>query len=130
MLRVETDAQGLHVIESYFVKNDSNPPRTQFGPKAYEIYLPASAQVEASVAMGPGGMPVASPPYPPVTRETTPSSFPCVQERPVPGELSPALRWQLHLSAPCLPAYGKSGCCPAEEYEVYGWGGRLLSAAR
>ncbi len=64
MLRIETDPQGLHVIESYFVKNDSSPPRTQFGPKAYEIYLPAGAQIEASVAMGPGGMPVASPPVP------------------------------------------------------------------
>jgi hypothetical protein len=64
MLRIETDSQGLHVIESYFVKNDSSPKRTQFGPKAYEIYLPDGAQVEASVAMGPGGMPVASPPVP------------------------------------------------------------------
>ncbi len=64
MVRVETDSQGLHVIESYFVRNDSSPPRTQFGPKAYEIYLTPAAQVEASVAMGPGGMPVASPPVP------------------------------------------------------------------
>lgn len=64
MLRVETDSQGLHVIESYFVKNDSSPPRTQFGPKAYEIYLPQGAQIDASVAMGPSGMPVASPPVP------------------------------------------------------------------
>jgi hypothetical protein len=64
MLRVETDPQGLHVVESYFVMNASSPPRTQFGPKAYEIYLPAGVQVEASVAMGPGGMPVASPPVP------------------------------------------------------------------
>jgi hypothetical protein len=64
MLRVETDAKGLHVVESYFVSNASSPPRTQFGSKAFEIYLPADVQVEASVAMGPGGMPVASPPVP------------------------------------------------------------------
>ncbi|MEI9977585.1 MAG: carboxypeptidase regulatory-like domain-containing protein [Edaphobacter sp.] len=64
MVRVETDPQGLHVVESYFVMNESRPQRTQFGPKAYEIFLPAGVQIEASVAMGPGGMPVASPPVP------------------------------------------------------------------
>jgi hypothetical protein len=63
-LRLETDAQGLHVVESYFVNNASTPPRTQFGPKAYEIYLPAAAQLETAIAMGPGGMPVASSPVP------------------------------------------------------------------
>jgi hypothetical protein len=64
MVRVETDDQGLHVIESYFVKNDSAPPRTQFGSKSFEIYLPAQAKIDASIAMGPGGMPVASIPVP------------------------------------------------------------------
>lgn len=64
MVRIEADEQGLHVIESYFVKNDSKPARTQFGPNAYEIYLPTDAQLEASIAMGPGGMPVSSPPVP------------------------------------------------------------------
>jgi hypothetical protein len=63
-LRLETDAQGLHVVESYFVSNASTPPRTQFGSKAYEIYLPAAAQLESAIAMGPGGMPVASSPVP------------------------------------------------------------------
>src|SRR5665213_653601 len=29
--RIETDQNGLHVIENYFVKNASSPPRTQFG---------------------------------------------------------------------------------------------------
>jgi hypothetical protein len=64
MIRVETDDQGLHVIESYFVKNDSAPPRTQLGPKSFEIYLPAEAKIDASIAMGPSGMPVASAPVP------------------------------------------------------------------
>ncbi len=64
MVRVETDDQGLHVIESYFVKNDSAPPRTQLGSKSFEIYLPAKAKIDASIAMGPGGMPVASAPVP------------------------------------------------------------------
>ena len=64
MVRIETDDQGLHVIESYFVKNDSAPPRTQFGSKSFEIYIPAQAKIDASIAMGPGGMPVASTPVP------------------------------------------------------------------
>ncbi|WP_026441706.1 carboxypeptidase-like regulatory domain-containing protein [Pseudacidobacterium ailaaui] len=64
VIRMETDAQGLHVIENYFVKNESNPPKTQFGPRAYEIYLPPDARIEGSAAMGPGGMPVSSSPVP------------------------------------------------------------------
>lgn len=64
VLRLETDPQGLHVIENYFVKNESTPPKTQFSPQAYPIALPTDAQIEASAAMGPGGMPVASSPVP------------------------------------------------------------------
>jgi hypothetical protein len=64
VMRIETDQQGLHVIENYFVKNDSNPPMTQFSPRAYEIYLPPDARIEGSAAMGPGGMPVSSSPVP------------------------------------------------------------------
>src|ERR1700761_7842273 len=64
VIRVETDPQGLHVTQSYFVKNDSTPPRTQFSSHSYEIYLPPDAKVEGAAAMGPGGMPVASSPAP------------------------------------------------------------------
>ncbi|QNI33034.1 carboxypeptidase regulatory-like domain-containing protein [Alloacidobacterium dinghuense] len=64
VMRIETDQQGLHVIENYFVKNDSNPPMTQFSKTAYEIYLPPDARIEGSAAMGPGGMPVSSSPVP------------------------------------------------------------------
>src|SRR5579883_3083026 len=64
VIRIETDQQGLHVVENYFVKNDSDPPKTQFGPRAYEIYLPPDARIEGSAAMGPGGMPVSSSPVP------------------------------------------------------------------
>jgi hypothetical protein len=52
------------VIENYFVKNDSNPPKTQFSPRAYEIYLPPDARIDGSAAKGPGGMPVSSSPVP------------------------------------------------------------------
>jgi hypothetical protein len=62
VIRLETTPQGLHVVQNYFVKNDSNPPRTQFSNRAYEIYLPSDAKIEASAAMGPSGMPVSSSP--------------------------------------------------------------------
>ncbi len=64
VVRMETDPQGLRVTQSYFVKNDSTPPRTQFSNHSYEIYLPPDAKIEGAAAMGPGGMPVASSPAP------------------------------------------------------------------
>jgi hypothetical protein len=54
----------MKVTQSYFVKNDSSPPRTQFSKSSYEIYLPDGAQIQGAAAMGPGGMPVASSPIP------------------------------------------------------------------
>jgi hypothetical protein len=64
VMRIEADQQGLHVIQNYFVKNASNPPRTQLSARAYEIYLPEGVQIEGSAAMAPNGMPVASSPVP------------------------------------------------------------------
>ena len=64
VVRMETDPQGLRVTQSYFVKNDSTPPRTQFSSHSYDIYLPPDAKIEGAAAMGPGGMPVASSPAP------------------------------------------------------------------
>lgn len=62
--RIETDPQGLRVIENFFVRNGSKPPRTQFSAHAYEIYLPQGAKIDGSAAMGPSGMPVSSTPVP------------------------------------------------------------------
>ncbi|MGC1782015.1 MAG: carboxypeptidase regulatory-like domain-containing protein [Acidobacteriaceae bacterium] len=62
--RIETDQNGLRVIENYFVKNVSSPPRTQFGPRAYPIFLPKDAQIVSAAALGPGSMPVQSSPVP------------------------------------------------------------------
>jgi hypothetical protein len=64
VMRVETDGQGLRVTQSFFIKNDSTPPRTQFSSHSYDFYLPAGAQIEGSAAMAPGGMPVQSSPVP------------------------------------------------------------------
>ena len=62
VMRVEAGPQGLRVVQNYFVKNASSPPRTQFGMKAYEVYLPPDAKIEAAAAAGPQGMPVSSSP--------------------------------------------------------------------
>ena len=64
VMRIETDPQGLKVTQSYFIKNDSHPPKTQFSNHSYDIFLPPDAQIEGSAAMGPGGMPVAASPAP------------------------------------------------------------------
>jgi hypothetical protein len=66
VMRLQTDADGksLHVIENFFVKNDSNPPVTQFSDRPFDFYLPAGAVVEGSAALAPGGMPVQASPVP------------------------------------------------------------------
>ena len=66
VLRIQTDpgGTGLQVVENFFVKNDSKPPRTQFSDRPFEFYLPAGAVVAGSAALGPGGMPVQAAPVP------------------------------------------------------------------
>ncbi|GAC1419785.1 MAG: hypothetical protein NVSMB62_12950 [Acidobacteriaceae bacterium] len=68
VLHVQSDPGGnaLNVVASFFLKNTSSPPRTQFSDKAFEFYLPPGAVVEGSVALGPGrmSMPVKSAPVP------------------------------------------------------------------
>jgi hypothetical protein len=66
VMRLQTDESGkaLHIIENFFVKNDSNPPLTQFSDRPFEFYLPAGAVVEGSAALAPGGMPVQASPVP------------------------------------------------------------------
>jgi hypothetical protein len=66
VMRLQTDESGksLLVTENFFVKNDSNPPMTQFSDRPFEFYLPAGAVVEGSAALSPGGMPVQAAPVP------------------------------------------------------------------
>lgn len=66
VMRIQTDENGksLRVVENFFVKNESNPPKTQFGERPFEFYLPEGAVVEGSAALGPGGMPVQASPVP------------------------------------------------------------------
>ncbi|HEX4577522.1 MAG TPA: carboxypeptidase-like regulatory domain-containing protein [Edaphobacter sp.] len=66
VMRLQTDESGkaLHIIENFFVKNESNPPLTQFSDRPFEFYLPEGAVVEGSAALAPGGMPVQASPVP------------------------------------------------------------------
>jgi hypothetical protein len=66
VMRIQTDESGkaLHVVENFFVKNESNPPLTQFSDRPFEFYLPEGAVVEGSAALAPGGMPVQASPVP------------------------------------------------------------------
>jgi hypothetical protein len=66
VMRIQTDesTKTLKIVENFFLKNDSNPPKTQFGDRPFEFYLPAGAVVEGSAALGPGGMPVQASPMP------------------------------------------------------------------
>src|ERR1700729_3802908 len=66
VMRIQTDESGkaLRVVENFWVKNESTPPRTQFSDRPFEFYLPEGAVVEGSAALGPGGMPVQASPVP------------------------------------------------------------------
>src|SRR5437879_13863438 len=65
-MRIQTDESGkaLRVVENFFVRNESNPPLTQFSDRPFEFYLPEGAVVEGSAALAPGGMPVQASPVP------------------------------------------------------------------
>lgn len=62
--RMETNQQGLSVTESYFIRNESKPPKTQLSTHSFEFYLPADAVLEGATATSPGGMAVSSAPVP------------------------------------------------------------------
>jgi hypothetical protein len=62
--RIETDPQGLSFTESWFIRNESKPPKTQLSPHSFEFYLPQDAILEGATATGPGGMAVSTSPVP------------------------------------------------------------------
>lgn len=64
MMRAQTEGSNLQVTELWAVKNNSSPPRTQMSDQAFEMVLPAEAQVDSGMASGPGGQPVNSAPVP------------------------------------------------------------------
>lgn len=64
ILRMQTVAGGLEVVEVYGLRNESQPPRTWMDARTLEVVLPAGAQIQESMAAGPGGMPVNAAPVP------------------------------------------------------------------
>lgn len=66
VMRVQTepDAKSLRVVQHFFLKNDSNPPKTQFSNATFDFTLPDGAVIEGGAAQGPGGMTVQSQPMP------------------------------------------------------------------
>jgi len=54
----------LEVAETFIVRNESSPPRTQMGDRSFDFNLPEGAKIEEGVAQGPGGMPTSSMPLP------------------------------------------------------------------
>jgi len=66
VMRIESDPSGksLHVVENFFLKNDSNPPLTQFSKEPFDFWLPDGAVVEGAAAESPDGMPVRQAPVP------------------------------------------------------------------
>jgi hypothetical protein len=64
IMRFQTDAGQLQVVEMFAVKNASTPPRTQMSDNNYEFTLPDGSSIDSSMARAPGGQPVQSAPVP------------------------------------------------------------------
>jgi hypothetical protein len=66
VMRVQTEADGksLRVVQHFFLKNESAPPKTQFSDATFDFTLPEGAAIAGAAAQGPGGMTVQSQPMP------------------------------------------------------------------
>src|SRR5580765_4677732 len=64
IMRLQADNGQMTVTQLFVLHNDSKPPRTQMSERSFEFTLPEGAVVDASLAAGPGGMPVTSAPVP------------------------------------------------------------------
>jgi 5-hydroxyisourate hydrolase-like protein (transthyretin family) len=62
VMRLQSEGNGLQVIEVYAVQNTSKPPRTQIGEHSYEIALPSGAVIDEAAARSPGGQPISAMP--------------------------------------------------------------------
>ena len=64
IMRVQADNGQMTITQLFVLQNNSKPPRTQMSERSFEFTLPEGAIVDASLAAGPGGMPVNSAPVP------------------------------------------------------------------
>ena len=53
VMELEAANGQLHVLERYFVHNTSNPPRTQWSAKSFEVILPEEAVIELAQGQRP-----------------------------------------------------------------------------
>ena len=100
IMRLQATEGALQVTELYAVRNMSEPPRTQMSDQAFEFYLPEGAQVQGSLAQGPGGQPINSAPVPQKEKNRYAFIFPLR-----PGET----RFQVSYR---LPYYGQATLTP------------------
>lgn len=56
VIHIEADRQAVHIVESYFVKNASSPPRTLFSNQGFVVALPADAQPQQANATDGAGV--------------------------------------------------------------------------
>ena len=63
-LQSESGGDGLKVVEHFFLKNESAPPKTLMSEHPFEFYLPAGATVLGAASKAPGGMAVQAAPVP------------------------------------------------------------------
>ncbi len=63
-LQSESGGDGLKVVEHFFIKNESAPPKTLMSEHPFEFYLPAGATVLGAASKAPGGMAVQAAPVP------------------------------------------------------------------
>ena len=66
VMRVQTEPDGksLRIVQHFFLKNESTPPKTLYSDKTFEFTLPEGAIIAGAAAQGPGGMTVQSQPVP------------------------------------------------------------------
>jgi len=100
VMRVETEAGQLKVVENYFVRNQSSPPRTQSSEHTFEVVLPPDATLESAATVGPSNMPLAATPDPVSPKGHYAFSFPI---RPNEGEMG--TRFQLSYHVPYSGSY-------------------------
>ena len=64
VVKIQTQASTLQVIELFAVKNASSPPRALASPATFEFALPDGAQIDGADAQGPNGQPISATPNP------------------------------------------------------------------
>lgn len=64
IMRLQSDGNGLQMMELYAVRNTSNPARTLGGERTFEIALPEGAALDSASAKAPGGQPIKTAPEP------------------------------------------------------------------